>query len=726
MQKQALASLKKLREDGENKALIISATGTGKTILSAFDVQEFKANKILFIIHRENIARKSMKTYKEMMPHKTVGLLTGNEKSFKADYIFATIQTLVKYKEKFERDHFDYIIIDEVHHGGASTYQKVFDYFTPKFSLGMTATPERTDGFDIFSMYDNNIAFEYGLSTALSEELLAPFHYFGVSEAEINGEQIDEKTAINLLTSESRIDHIVEKINFYGHSGEQVHGLIFVSRVEEAIELADGLCQRGYRCVALTGKDSEDNRLKAIDKLEAGELDYLITVDIFNEGVDIPCINQVVLLRPTQSAIVYTQQIGRGLRKIEDKEFVVIIDFIGNYKNNYLIPIAIGNDGTYDKDKLKKDIILNGIDYLEGESLIQFEEVVQDKLMKQISNTNFSTMANIKKDYEYLKIKYGRTPKLIDFVNNELISPEVILGTKKNYEEVKAKIEKEDSKLNTEEKLFLDYISFVIFPAKRLHEVLILENLIKSNGTTIQVLINEIEIKENLILQEDVVKNAIAHLERSIFKSLSDEQKYLPFIEVVSNLVLLTPEFSKTLNNESFVNELNDILECCKAVYAKENYLANERVTVGKLYNRKQAYKYTLHDFNNGFQVSGYTPFENEVLVFITLDNSSSFTSYENSLIDERTLTWFSKGSRRLKRDNGEVTIEGRIANNEIPLQIFVKRNASENFYYLGQVDNVLEYQETKTAENKPIVKYKLELNNAMDRKLFEYLTKID
>lgn len=724
MQKQALDSLKTLRENGEDKALIISATGTGKTILSAFDVQESKMNRALFIVHRENIAKKSMETYKEMMPEKSVGLFTGNEKKYDADFTFATIQTLVKYKEQFERDHFDYIIIDEVHHGGASTYQNVYDYFTPKFSLGMTATPERTDGFDIFSMYDNNIAFEYSLSSALSEELLAPFHYFGVTEAELDGEQIDEKTAIKLLTSEKRIDHIVEKINYYGHSGDSVHGLIFVSRVEEAIELAYGLNERGYRCMALTGKDSEKSRDNAIDKLEAGELDYLITVDIFNEGVDIPCINQVVLLRPTQSAIVYIQQIGRGLRKVEDKEFVVIIDFIGNYKNNYLIPIAIGNDGTYDKDKLKKDIILNGIDYLEGESLIQFEEVVQDKLMKQISKTNFSTMRNIKKDYYYLKTKYGRIPKLVDFINNKMISPEVILGTKKNYEEIKAQIEENNSLLNKEEKLFLDYLSLVVFPAKRLHEVIILEYLIFNRKATIQELVEEVERKETLINQDKTVENAVAHLARTIFTALSDEYKYIPFVKQNLNTIELTEQFIKALQNETFVNEMNDVLECCKLIYKEENYLKNERVTVGKLYNRKQAYKYMLHDYNNGYQVGGYTPFDNEVLVFITLDNSSSFTTYENTLIDEKTLVWFSTGNRRLRRENGELTTEGRIAMNEIPLQIFMKRNASEKFYYIGQVDNVLNFEETKTAENKPVVKYKLELNKEIDRKLFEYLTK--
>lgn len=723
MQKKALSSLQNLRNSGEKKALIISATGTGKTILSAFDVEKFKADKALFIVHRENIARKSLKTYKQIISNKTFGLLTGNYKELESDYVFATIQTLVKYKEKFPKKYFDYIIIDEVHHGGAITYQEVFNYFEPKFSLGMTATPQRTDGFDIFNMYDNNIAFEYKLVEALHEELLAPFHYFGVSDIEVDGKLIDEKTAVNRLTSDKRTKHIIEKIKFYGYCGEKVHGLIFVSNIQEALQLSENLNGYGYKTKALSGSDSEDVRLKAIDNLESGELEYIITVDIFNEGIDIPCVNQVVLLRPTSSAIVYIQQIGRGLRKTKEKEYVVLIDFIGNYKNNYLIPVAIGNTGSYDKDVLKKEIIMNGIDYLEGESVLQFEEVVQSRLMKQISETNFSTITNIKRDYEYLKLKYGRIPKLMDFVNNDLISPEVILSKSyKNFISVKSKIEKKEFNLTEEQELYLNYFSQVIFPAKRLHEVYIIECLMEDNSITIPELIERIN-KNYEIDQSDVVKNAILHLSRTIFTSLSDENKYLPFIDINENNIYITDKFRVAIKSELIRKEFNDLITVCKEVFKQDKYDKNQLVTVGKLYNRRQAYKYTLHDFNNGLQVSGYTPFDNEVLVFITLDNSSSFTSYDNALLDSKTLTWFSKGQRRLNRQNGDLTIEGVIAHNLIPLKIFVKRNSSENFYYLGEVHNVVEYEELINDDGKPLVKYKLELDYQLEDELYKYLT---
>ncbi len=720
MQKNALKNLNDLRENREDKALIISATGTGKTILSAFDVNRFEAKKVLFIVHRENIARKSLKTYMQMINDRSFGVLTGSEKDFDADYVFTTIQTLNKHKHNFKPDEFDYIIIDEVHHGGAKTYQEVYSYFKPKFSLGMTATPQRTDGFDIFSMYDNNIAFEYNLSDALSEELLCPFHYFGVSDVTIDDELIDEKTAILKLTSKERTDHIIEKIKFYGHDGDKVHGLIFVSRKEEAKILSNNLNDSGYKTVALTGEDSEEMRQKAISNLEKGSIDYIITVDIFNEGIDIPCVNQVLLLRPTQSAIVYIQQIGRGLRKVKNKNFVVIIDFIGNYKNNYLIPVAIGNDNTYDKDKLKKDVILGGTDILYGESVIQFEEIVQKRLLKQITSTNFSTMTNIKRDYEYLKLKFNRIPSLEDFIDNELISPVVILSSSiKYYAQFVEKVEKIEIPFDDNQKLYLEYLSKINFPITRIHEIRILELIIKNKILAKNELYDILE-RENLSI--DVIDNAISHLSRNIFLSLSDERKYIPFIYNEDNKIYITEHFENALNDVKFLKELNDIINTSKKIFDKEKY-ANETLTIGKLYDRKTAYKNTLHDYNNGYQVSGYNSFGNDVLVFITLDDSSAFTSYDNALIDNETLTWYSKSPRRLFRKNNELTLEGKIANNICNLDIFVKRSSSENFYYLGKVKDVAEYFETKTKENKDVIKYTLKLENRIEDHLFKYLS---
>lgn len=386
MQVAAIQNLKKLRENGQNKGLLISATGTGKTYLSAFEIREYNPNRALFLVHREQIAKQALKSFQNVFGDtKSMGILSGNSKDITKDFIFSTVQTLSKddVLNSFEKDTFDYIVIDEVHKAGAKTYQKIVNYFTPKFLLGMTATPERSDDFDIFKMFDYNIAYEIRLNQALEEDLLCPFHYFGISDIEIDGITLDEESDFRYLVNEERVNHIIEKINFYGYSGDRVKGLIFCSNKNEAHELSNLFNKRGYNTVALSGDNSQSERENAISRLEQNDLnnhlDYIFTVDIFNEGVDIPAVNQVIMLRPTQSAIVFVQQLGRGLRKNDDKEYVVILDFIGNYKNNFLIPVALSGDRTFNKDTIRK-YVMEGSRVIPGCSTINFDEVSKNRI----------------------------------------------------------------------------------------------------------------------------------------------------------------------------------------------------------------------------------------------------------------------------------------------------------------------------------------------------------
>lgn len=723
MQIKALNSLAKIHQAGKDKALIISATGSGKTVLSAYDVKAFNPKRILFIVHRQTIALKSLNTFKQIMPDKSYGLLTGDHKDLNADYIFSTIQTLVTHLQMFDQNHFDYIIIDEVHHGGAKTYQKVFNYFKPSFNLGMSATPQRTDGFDIFAMYNNTIAYEYHLFDALNEDILTPFHYFGVTDITVNNQIVDEKTTINNLTSNLRVKHIIEKIKFYGYDGDRLHGLMFVSSSDEGYLLSSQLNANGLKTIFIGAKDSQQMRLDIIDQFENGYFDYIITVDIFNEGIDIPCVNQIVLLRPTKSAIIYTQQIGRGLRKHNQKDFVVIIDFIGNYKNNYLNPIAISSNSTYNKDTLAKDIILNGIDFLSGECVIQFEEIVEAQLLEKISNTNFSTLNNIKKDFEYLSLKYNKTPKLIDFIENELISPQTILANKsfKNYAQIKSKFNNEVYPLNASETNFLNYFSQVIFPAKRLHEVEIVNILLFQKCTSLNDLLNQV----NLCFISDQSKitiNALKHLQRTIFTSLSEEKIYTPIITITNDYVEFSKQFKEALTNHYFKSELEDIIKVTRAVYESEGYEKEHLLTPSKMYTRKQAYKCSLHDFHNGYQVGGYTIFENEALIFITLDNSNSFSNFENEILNNSQLTWFSKAGRKLKNSDNTLTPEGQVAHSIIPAKIFIKRNSSESFYFLGESKQVVSFTEMTNDSEKYVVKFVFELNEPIDDSLLNYL----
>ncbi|HDA1249909.1 TPA: DEAD/DEAH box helicase family protein, partial [Staphylococcus aureus] len=359
MQAEALRSLKAIRDKTKDKALIISATGTGKTILCALDVREVNPNKFLFIVHNEGILNRAKEEFKKVLPIKNdsdFGLLTGKHRDVDAKYLFATIQTLSRDDnfKQFDENEFDYIVFDEAHRSAASTYQRVFNYFKPKFMLGMTATPERSDELSIFELFDYNIAYEIRLQAALESDILCPFHYFGVTDYVHQGIKEDDVTKLRYLTSDERVNYIIQKTDYYGYSGEILQGLIFVSSKKEAYDLADKLSSKGIKSVALTGDDSVNYRQIVIEKLKEGKINYIITVDLFNEGIDIPEVNQVVMLRPTESSIIFIQQLGRGLRKSANKEYVTVIDFIGNYKTNYLIPIALSGDQSQNKDNYKK------------------------------------------------------------------------------------------------------------------------------------------------------------------------------------------------------------------------------------------------------------------------------------------------------------------------------------------------------------------------------------
>ena len=383
-------------------------------------MQDQNPKRALFLVHREQIAKQALQSYKNVFGEsKTFGLLSGNSKDTDVDYLFATMQTMSKKEvySSFAPDIFDTIIIDEAHRIGAKSYQEIMDYFKPKFWLGMSASPERMDDFDVYAAFDHNIAYEIRLQQALEENLLCPFHYFGITDFLTNGNETDF-TDFNYSTSNQRVDYIIEQTNYYGYSGERVKGLMFCSSKKEAAALSERLNLRGYRTIALSGEDSQEKREDAIDRLvsdtRSDYLQYILTVDIFNEGVDIPEINQVVLLRPTQSPIVFVQQLGRGLRKSKDKEYVVILDFIGNYKNNFMIPIALSGDRSYNKDNIRR-YVLEGERIIPGSSTIHFDEISKKQIFASIDTANFADIKLIKDSYKNLKNKLGRIPTLMDF-----------------------------------------------------------------------------------------------------------------------------------------------------------------------------------------------------------------------------------------------------------------------------------------------------------------------
>ena len=683
-------------------------------------MKQAKAKKILFVAHRKVILERSKISYQRILKNKNMEIFDSNfQINNKDEVVFAMVQTLNKEKNLniFPKDYFDYIIIDEVHHGGAKTYQSIFEYFKPKFLLGITATPERTDDFNIYQLFNYNVAYEIRLQDAMREELLCPFHYFGISDIVIDGESIDEKTSIKNLTSDIRVKHILEKSQYYSYSGERLSCLIFVSKVEEAKILVEKFLEQGIKAIALSSENSDNEREEAIRKLEQGEIEYIVSVDIFNEGVDIPCVNQVILLRPTTSAIVYIQQLGRGLRKHKNKDYTVVLDFIGNYEKNFLIPIAISQNNSYDKDFMKR-FLMNATDFLAGESSISFDEISKERIFENINKTNFSNRKLIEEDFKLLEKQLGRIPYLYDFYEKNMLSPTVILKYKKDYDEVLKNIAPKYrvGMLDSKEKKFLIFLSTFFTPAKRIHEMLILkEMLIKQ----------KLNIKEiSLPNQENNIKNAFEHLSKEIFITLSTTKSFEPILYKKDEEYYLDENFKNSYKNNSYFKILIDDLVKYNLAFAEKNYnnFIKESIKLFGEYTKQEAFWYLNLNFNNGFQVSGYTPFEKErkLLIFITMDNLSERADYSNEFYDAQTFSWFSKSSRYLRKDN-KLTIEGKIAENFYEINVFVKKNNGENFYYLGDVEKVLSAKEIKDSQEKSMVKYIFKLKKDVKKELLDY-----
>lgn len=585
MQQAFISSLRNIRNSNESKALLISATGTGKTYASAFALQDQNPKKALFLVHREQIAKQALQSYRNVFGNtKTFGLLSGNSKDINVDYLFATMQTMSKKDvyTSFAPDTFDTIIIDEAHRIGAKSYQEIMDYFKPKFWLGMSASPERTDDFDVYAAFDHNIAYEIRLQQALEENLLCPFHYFGITDFLTDGNEIDF-TDFNYLTSSQRVDYIIEQTNYYGYSGERVKGLMFCSSKKEAAALSERLNLRGYRTLALSGEDSQEKREDAIDRLvsdtRSDYLQYILTVDIFNEGVDIPEINQVVLLRPTQSPIVFVQQLGRGLRKSQDKEYVVILDFIGNYKNNFMIPIALSGDRSYNKDNIRR-YVLEGERIIPGSSTIHFDEISKKQIFASIDKLS-GIKTFIKESYKNLKYKLNRTPLLMDFLSNHEVDPLVILKEYKTYYKLLESIDASsiEKPLNDKELTVLEYYSSIIANSRRPIEAELLNQII--NLYTIEPfdLLNQINSKYNTQFNMNHLNSALSNITGNFIKTSAEKDKYTLLNSVIlhnDDKLSISNDFKNILTNTQFKEYIQDLIDVC---IEKINRLGTKRKT---------------------------------------------------------------------------------------------------------------------------------------------------
>lgn len=725
MQNKFVSACKDLLAKKQNKALLISATGTGKTYAAAFLAKTLKPERLLFVIHREQIAKKALETFKKVLGGNAerYGLLSGHSHDDNADFLFATVQSLSKNTRlsSFKPDHFDLIFIDEVHHIAAESYQRLFKYFCPKFCLGMTASPERTDNADIFKLFDHNIAYEIRLKTAMEQDLLCPFHYFGITDVVIEHdgemflEPVDSKSqqatcqslkGIKALTSQKRVSYILDKAAFYGFSGKRVKGLVFCSSNEESKELSKSFNLAGYKTVALSAANSEKERETAVERLQSDEpladkLDYIFTVDIFNEGIDIPEVNQILMLRPTQSAVVFLQQLGRGLRKSEGKDFVVILDFIGNYANNYLISVALSGDNSYNKDNMRR-FTSSGAYFIPGASSIHFDEIAAQKIFSSIDQAKTNDFALLKSSYLNLKQRLGRIPKLVDFPFNNEVEPSKIFELKNGglkypcYPEfVQSADDNFNCNLSVTACSMLGYYSYLLGKGQRLTELLMLEALIKEEEPK-NYASNFLKDHYAIKLGEEHFVSALKILQADFFLKKEEREKHSDC--AVINCKLQPSEYFKQSLKESLFREsLYDLIGLGKYsfehFYIKNRYL-NTDLSLFCKYSYAEVCRLLNYPMNyNGGQIGGYFYEKNTktVPIFVNYDKKEGDIAYEDRFIDEENLYWVSKTGRRPDSGDADHIFKRTPEDRENRLYLFVRRNKDDHetkdFYFLGEVE---------------------------------------
>ena len=749
-QMQSLFSLRieEILRSGGKRAMLISATGTGKTYASAFAIRRLlnekiiHGKKVLFLSHREQINRQALNSYQRIFGKPVeMALLSGTYNDIKAarqaQFLFSTMNMMAKQAvhEQFAPQEYAVIVLDECHRSGAESYQKIIKYFHPELLLGMSASPERTDDFDVFSLFDHNIACEIRLQKALEDDLLCPFHYYGITDLEIEGEDTDVKR-FRHLTSDKRVKYIIEKAEYYGHCGDRVKGLIFCSRKDEAQELSRKFNATGrYNTVMLSGDDTQEQREKAIERLVSDSredrLDYIFTVDIFNEGVDVPEINQVIMLRPTESPIIFVQQLGRGLRKAEGKEFVIVIDFIGNYQTNYMIPIALSGDRTGNKDNIRRSL-MEGNNLIQGASTIYFDKISRDRIYKSIDAADLNQIRLLKKEYQSLKFKLGRIPHLMEFDEMGELDPLRIIDKKGSYQAFLRDYEDDfKEKLTDKQYKILEFISSKFAPGMRIHELALLRILI-DEPELVDLWESLLENRYGVTLDDNMRRSVISVLSGEFFRG---ERYHIALVQDSPEGVKLSAVFKKALDNEYFHEAVRELLDFGIYRY-KRDYKESYAGTLFKLY-KKYTYSEVCWLLNwkkeevslniGGYKYDAYSKTYPIFINYEKEDDIAATTKYEDRFIDPSSLTAISKSRRTIESDDVQNAVHS--VERGILMPLFVRKNkddqTSKEFYFLGTIrhnGHLHEFIMNDTEDVKAVeIGYKLD--TPVETNLYEYIT---
>jgi superfamily II DNA or RNA helicase/HKD family nuclease len=738
MQKQALESLYHTRANGYTKGVIIAATGTGKTYLSAFDVQQFDAKKLLFLAHRDELLENAKDTFEHVFRDtRQYGKLTGTVKEWDRPFLFSTVQTMYRddVLSKFSRDHFDYLIVDEFHHAQADTYRKVLDHFHPEFLLGLTATPERLDGRDVLALCEHNVVHEVRLREALEQNLLAPFHYFGVYDETVNYEDIEtkgglfnEEALVKALSTHKRADFVRDMIEKYKHDGEQLKAIGFCARVDHATFMATKFTDMGYEAIALSGNDIPAYRQEVIRRLENDEdpLQIIFSVDILNEGVDIPKLNMLLFLRPTESATIFIQQLGRGLRKVEGKEYVTVLDFIGNYQKSFVVPLALSgqiNHRAFDRDSLRVAVESEFADLPAG-CYVDLEEVSRQQILEKLDNIRMDSKQMLMDLYKQFRKELGRSPELEDFLYTEN-APSLVYFLRKYGTWVETKLKMDD--LNESDRallasgLSLEIVQRLeqMLPLKWPYEFVILHEAINNLVVTPELVITELKRRFG---SQVIAEQQLPYIERAMTRLTETYKKQKWAFGQISDGSFILDQKIRTAWCDYLQQRLEYGLIDFRRTYKPDIFFENQTGVVPyQNYTREDLMFLFKSNAKPGSWREGISKVDNHYLLFINLnkdDNTAEHLQYHDFFYDQKHFSWQSSNPTSHESERGQEYVNHKERDTHIHL--FVRKFEKMHgmtlpFTYLGEVDYI-----TSHGDKPMTIKWRL--HNSIPDDLFNDL----
>ena len=646
MQRRALKELNRIRVMGATRALVVAAAGSGKTYLAAFDARNFNPSRLLYIAQEGSILMKAYETFQRVFgADRSYGLYNQEYKELDTDFVFSTNVTMANSLELFDPHTFSYCIVDECHHATAATYRKIIEYFQPEFLLGITATPERMDGEDVFGLFDQNVPYELRLRDAIVNRLVVPFHYYGIRDElieygvkETKGHRFVEK-----FSDPEHCEFISKMIEKHRPQGQKLKALAFCRDVSHAIRMSQAM-EDYYDTRYLTGRNGVGERVRAYKDLqdEQASLEILFTVDILNEGVDIPGVNMVLFLRPTDSQTIFIQQLGRGLRNCEGKEYVTVLDFIGNdYKRSVQIAFALGSlsENFVIEKKLIASLVaedFRSISLTEYGVEIHLDDLSKKEILSYIDEVNFNTKVYLQQDYQNFKkyISSASYPQHVDYLNNDY-APDLIkfmqsrISGRKNssyYGFLQAIGETDLPAFDERQEEFVKYVSEML-PIVRPYEYLILQSILWAVGS---VKTEEIRSKlQNKLepFREDAFQHALHYMYRSGY--LEEHDGSICFKDVTLNVEL-----------EEYLNDLLDYglgkydVDFCDAD-------PNSLFHLWAKYRKEQVQQLLLN--NPGDIMLGTKVYNGVVYIYVTIvksEGTKDDLKYVDGYLDRMTFQW--------------------------------------------------------------------------------------